>query len=580
MSERRHHSARRLKRIVSGGQTGVDRAALDAARDAGMPAGGWCPAGRRAEDGRIADRYPLEETASPRYEVRTKRNVRESDGTLILNEGELAGGTKLTAEYAASRQKPFLVVQLDLHDATPARVADWLEAHGIGVLNVAGPRESKAPGIYGRSRDFLRRLLHLLEKRSRRERFDRITTFLRGLFPKEYHERIYLVGGSVRDYLLGSEIRDIDLTAALPEKLLSAAGFRPVAAKSSAPIWFRYELGFGKIEVTLLGHVGALEDDLRRRDFTVNAMAMDLTGTIRDPLGGRSDLRRRRLRACSEESFVADPVRIFRAFRFECDGWRLDRPAERLIASRGWGDLLAPIPVERFSREMLDALGRKEPGRFFQRMTAFGVGCGFLPELFRMAEIPAGPAEYHPEGDTHTHALEVLERVAATTDDVAARFCALFHDLGKLATAPELYPHHYGHDEAGGAIAKAFCDRLRLSVRLRNALAGTCRLHTHVNRWEGLRDVTKLRVAEQAVRNGIESILPLVSAADKPGGAGVPGWEEALEVAGMGAAELGVAPDRLDALAPDARAGFLLQRRIERFRARTAQRSSGDGTQF
>jgi tRNA nucleotidyltransferase (CCA-adding enzyme) len=391
-------------------------------------------------------------------------------------------------------------------------------------------------------------------------------TFLERLFPEPYRRDVYLVGGSVRDFLLGETIRDIDLTAALPEQVLNAAGFRPVAAKSSAPIWFRYDREFGKVEVTLLEHGGALRDDLRRRDFTVNAMAMDLAGTLHDPLGGRNDLRRRRLRVCGEESFVADPVRIFRAFRFECDGWRLDRQAQRLIASRGWGALLAPVPVERFSREMLDALGRKEPGRFFRRMREFGVGGEFLPELFRMAEVPAGPAEHHPEGDLAAHALEVLERVASVTDDVATRFCALFHDLGKLATAPDLYPRHHGHDEAGATMAKAFCDRLRLPARLRTALAGTCRLHTHANRWGELRDATKLRMAEQAVRAGIGAILPLVSAADKPDGAGMPGWREALAVAAMGTDELGIALDRLEAMQPEARTGYLLQKRIEAYR--------------
>lgn len=148
------------EKIISGGQTGADRAALDVALEKGMTAGGWCPAGRRAEDGTIDDRYPLKETRSPKYEVRTRWNVRDSDGTLILNLGELDGGTLKTLEYADAEGKPCLVIQLDEKGhPRPSAVKKWLQNHGIRTLNVAGPRESKRPGIYASSRRFLLRLL-------------------------------------------------------------------------------------------------------------------------------------------------------------------------------------------------------------------------------------------------------------------------------------------------------------------------------------------------------------------------------------------------------------------------------------
>ena len=149
-----------LDKIVSGGQTGVDRAALDAALFLGIAIGGWCPAGRRAEAGNIPDRYPLTETKSRDYAVRTRCNVRESDGTLVLNVGALDGGTLVTAAYAGKRRKPYLVVQLDdpRHEG-PEEVKAWLQEHGIRVLNVAGPRASKRPGIYQQSREFLELLL-------------------------------------------------------------------------------------------------------------------------------------------------------------------------------------------------------------------------------------------------------------------------------------------------------------------------------------------------------------------------------------------------------------------------------------
>jgi hypothetical protein len=147
-----------LKKIVSGGQTGVDRAALDAALDHEIPVGGWCPAGRRAEDGRIPDRYPLEELSSSDYGARTEKNVVDSDATLILNLGELADGTELTVQLARKNQRPRLVIQLD-GDADPVAAASWLREQRVRILNVAGPRESKRPGVYARALQFMERLL-------------------------------------------------------------------------------------------------------------------------------------------------------------------------------------------------------------------------------------------------------------------------------------------------------------------------------------------------------------------------------------------------------------------------------------
>ena len=132
--------------IISGGQTGVDRAALDAAIELGIPHGGWCPRGRTAEDGIIPDGYRLRETKSPGYAERTERNVLDGDATLILYRGRLSGGTQLTAQLAEQHGRPCLLVDLD---APPSRdeVCRWLEDHAVETLNVAGPRESQSPGI-------------------------------------------------------------------------------------------------------------------------------------------------------------------------------------------------------------------------------------------------------------------------------------------------------------------------------------------------------------------------------------------------------------------------------------------------
>ncbi len=168
------HIKRTLKKIVSGGQTGVDRAALDVALKCKIVCGGWCPKGRIAEDGIIPKRYPLKETESSSYEVRTERNVCDSDGTLVLNSGKLTGGTALTVEYAEKHKKPYLIV-----DLTPNHVGygvqqkykedvkgvvafgnklivhDWIFKNHINILNIAGPRESKLPGIYKIAKKFL-----------------------------------------------------------------------------------------------------------------------------------------------------------------------------------------------------------------------------------------------------------------------------------------------------------------------------------------------------------------------------------------------------------------------------------------
>jgi hypothetical protein len=135
-------------KVVSGGQTGVDRAALDAALELGMEIGGWCPRDRWAEDGPISDRYPLSETRSQDVHVRTQRNVEASSATLVLSRGSPMGGTRSTVEIASSMRRPLLVVDLSDGSNDPAgKIASWLETVQPPVLNVAGPRESGAPGI-------------------------------------------------------------------------------------------------------------------------------------------------------------------------------------------------------------------------------------------------------------------------------------------------------------------------------------------------------------------------------------------------------------------------------------------------
>ena len=147
-----------IRKIVSGGQTGVDRAALDVALAMDMPCGGWCPRGRGAEDGAIPARYPLQETGSQDYAERTSRNVNDSDGTLILAIGALHGGTLLTAQLAEKSGKPCLVVDL-ARPPESGKVDSWISENQISVLNVAGPRESQHPGIHALAGGFLIEIL-------------------------------------------------------------------------------------------------------------------------------------------------------------------------------------------------------------------------------------------------------------------------------------------------------------------------------------------------------------------------------------------------------------------------------------
>lgn len=147
-----------VEKIISGGQTGVDRAALDVALEQGVTCGGWCPCGRKAEDGAIDKKYPLRETPSSQYAERTERNVKESDGTLILTTGPLTGGTALTKSFAERHQRPCYVVDL-VDDDGHEDISIWINENMIKILNVAGPRGSQRPEIYSLAASFLRQLL-------------------------------------------------------------------------------------------------------------------------------------------------------------------------------------------------------------------------------------------------------------------------------------------------------------------------------------------------------------------------------------------------------------------------------------
>ncbi|HEY5683268.1 MAG TPA: putative molybdenum carrier protein [Sulfuricaulis sp.] len=147
-----------IEKIISGGQTGVDRAGLDVALELGIPCGGWCPKGRKAEDGKIPTHYPLQELPSGSYRQRTKRNVRDSEGTLILFQDQLTGGSAFTADEARKQAKPCYTVDLAV-PPDPREVSEWIKQNNIRVLNIAGPRAGHAPGIHAVAAAYLRALL-------------------------------------------------------------------------------------------------------------------------------------------------------------------------------------------------------------------------------------------------------------------------------------------------------------------------------------------------------------------------------------------------------------------------------------
>jgi hypothetical protein len=155
-----------IRKVISGGQTGVDRAGLEAALAAGIPIGGYCAKGRLAEDGTIPGKYPMIELESPESYYRTEKNVIDSDGTLIINIGDLTQGTKLTHDFTIQYGKPCLIIQLDAKDRPgPADVVRWLQGQYINMLNIAGPRESKVPGgIYQRACDYLGQVFMLMKE--------------------------------------------------------------------------------------------------------------------------------------------------------------------------------------------------------------------------------------------------------------------------------------------------------------------------------------------------------------------------------------------------------------------------------
>ena len=307
--------------------------------------------------------------------------------------------------------------------------------------------------------------------------------------------KAYAVGGCVRDQLLGVPVADRDwvVVGATPGEMI-AAGFRPVGR--DFPVFLHprthEEYALARTErKSAPGYHGfvfhaapdvTLEQDLARRDLTINAMALDEAGRLIDPFGGRADLEARVLRHVGP-AFAEDPVRILRVARFAARfaDFRVAGETMRLMqamAEAGEVDALVP---ERVWQELSRGLMEARPSRMFEVLREAGALARLLPEVERLWGVPQR-ADVHPEVDTGVHLMLVLDAVARLNAALPARWAALLHDLGKGTTLKEQWPSHAGHEQRSVALAQAVNARLRVPNDCRDAAIVAAREHGNVHR--------------------------------------------------------------------------------------------------
>ncbi len=403
-----------------------------------------------------------------------------------------------------------------------------------------------------------------------------VIAVLKELFSEELHHRLFLVGGTIRDHVMGKPGSDVDLVTDLSAQHLELLGFHHVHGKSTDPIFFKSHPQFGKLEITILKPGQSLEDNLLLRDFRCNALAMRLDGTIIDPLCGQNDIENRVVVPCSPRSLDEDPIRIFRALCLESHGWRLSPELIREVHEYPWEKRLTDIPIERFTRELMKAMAGERPYSFFERMIEHGVGRCYLPEIFDMQHVPAGPSKYHNNDTVFSHSLDALRRMTLLTDDPAARLAAFFHDLGKLTTPREMLPSHIGHDKAGEPFSRTVCSRLKLSAPWSRLIAATSALHLVAGRWQELRPVTKLKLARRSHKCGISAWLPLLVSADRNTGNPMPGWNMACQAAVMTAAKMGLTGEIIEKTALTERKRLIEKLQMECYLTMLANKGAVD----
>lgn len=308
---------------------------------------------------------------------------------------------------------------------------------------------------------------------------------------------IYLVGGAVRDRLLDFPVleRDWLVVGATPDSLLMQ-GYRPVG--KDFPVFLHpethEEYALARTErKTAPGYKGfsvdanpdvTLEDDLLRRDLTINAMAMTESGELIDPYHGQQDLQNRILRHVSP-AFSEDPVRILRVARFAARyahlGFKLAPETRALMQNMVASGEADHLVAERVWAELYKALPEQSPAAFFQTLQDCDALAVIFPEIHALFGVPQ-PAKYHPEIDTGVHCLMVLTQAAKLSDKPAVRLAALLHDLGKGLTDPRDWPSHRGHETKGLPVLEKFCRRLRVPNAIKTLCMHVMEYHTHCHR--------------------------------------------------------------------------------------------------
>ncbi len=322
--------------------------------------------------------------------------------------------------------------------------------------------------------------------------------------------KTYLVGGAVRDRLLGRALGDRDwvVVGATPEAML-AAGFRPVG--KDFPVFLhpdsgeehalaRTERKSGRGYHGFAFHTSpdvSLEEDLTRRDLTINAMAEDSDGMLIDPLGGQRDLAARVLRHVSP-AFAEDPVRILRLARFAARLPDFTVAPETLALMRGMvtGGEVDHLVAERVWQELARGLMEERPSRMFEVLRECGALARLLPEVDRLWGVPQR-AEYHPEVDTGVHLMMVLDMSARLQGSLPVRYACLGHDLGKGTTPADVLPRHLGHEGRSAKLLQQVGQRLRVPNDCRELADVVAREHGNIHRSAELNAAAVLRLLER-----------------------------------------------------------------------------------
>ena len=321
--------------------------------------------------------------------------------------------------------------------------------------------------------------------------------------------KTYLVGGAVRDQILGLPIKDHDwvVTGATPDEML-ALNYTPVG--KDFPVFLHpkthEEYALARTErKTAAGYHGfqfhadpniTLEEDIKRRDLTINALAEDENGNIIDYVNGQKDIEDRILRHVSP-AFAEDPVRVLRIARFAARfahlGFTVADETMLLMQNMVKAGEIDALVVERVWQETSRALTEPAPDVFIEVLRECGALAILFPEIDRLFGVPQ-PEEHHPEIDTGVHTMMVLQQACKLSDDPLVRFAALTHDLGKGTTPKDILPHHYDHEERGVNLVKELCERFKVPNQYRELAVITSRYHTHVHRAFEVKPKTLLKV--------------------------------------------------------------------------------------